>query len=297
MVYLGGHEILRRTSTAAEMNAGCLRIYREAVEEIVRRHGAASGRASVPSLLSAAGVNPVLDRVPGGRSAVVHRIEEELRAFRPSARSNALTPSALLRIDLLQQIEVAWWSAEAPFADDAAVQGSSQLVSLSALRRDRRLGFRFKIAPTALPGRARSYAARRLAPGLAPRSSGLSYGLARPAMVGLLNEVAARFAEAVPQWRRGLWVNCIVRSVAGQRRLQELGYSALLPSAHCIGFAADVEMAWLREHGVAEPLQRLLLGYRDEGVLNVIDEGQAWHVCLSPAFVEHYAQAVERGWR
>ncbi|MDN5861050.1 MAG: hypothetical protein L0H84_20790, partial [Pseudonocardia sp.] len=212
-----------------------------------------------------------------------------------SDRSNAPTASALLRIMLLQQIEVVWWAGEAPFADDAAVVGSAQLVSLPALRRDRRLGFRYKIAPTALPGRARNYAVRRWAPGRAPRSSGLSYGLARPAMVGLLNEVAARFAEAAPLWRRGLWVNCLVRSVAGQRRLQELGYSALLPSSHCVGFAADVEMAWLREHGVAEPLQEILLGYRDAGVLNVIDEGQAWHVGLSPAYAGHYARAVGTG--
>jgi hypothetical protein len=107
-------------------------------------------------------------------------------------------------------------------------------------------------------------------------------------MIALLNEIATRFAQAAGPWEGGLWVNCIVRSAAVQQRLRDLGYSALLPSAHCTGYAADIEMAWLRRHGVAPALEDLLTGYRDEGVLNVIDEGQAWHVCLNPALVSRY---------
>lgn len=223
---------------------------------------------------------------------VAERIDEALRSFRPNDRSNATSPAVLLRILLLQQIDVMWWAATTPFSDDGAVRSSPELVSLTALRREGRLGFRFKVAPTRLPGRARNYAVRRWAAGYEPRSSGLSYGLARPAMVGLLNDVAQQLCEAAPHWRRRMWVNCIVRSVAGQQRLQQLGYSAFLPSSHCVGFAADVEMAWMREQGVAGPLQEILLQHHDAGVLNVIDEGQAWHVCLSPDHVERYERTV-----
>ena len=80
-----------------------------------------------------------------------------------------------------------------------------------------------------------------------------------------------------------------VRSVSHQRHLQTLGYSALLPSSHCSGWAADIEMAWLQHQGTADALRSVLLDYRDRDVLNVIDEGQAWHVCLNPALATHYA--------
>jgi len=266
--------------------------YRAGVDAIVRRYDAGTPLRLLLAGVETPGVRYVFDGVPGGPEGLLRRVQGELRGYRPSSRSNASGPAALLRILLLQQIDVLWWSTTPPFPDDAAVYRSPQLVSLEALRRDRRLGFRFKVAPTTLAGRARSYALRRWAHGYEPRSSGLSFHLARPAMVGLLNDVARQFAEAVPGWRRGLWVNCLVRSVTGQLRLRDLGYSALLPSSHCVGFAADIEMNWLRDHGVARPLQEILVHHRRAGVLNVIDEGQAWHVCLNPTHVGRYERAV-----
>ncbi|SFL55858.1 hypothetical protein [Geodermatophilus ruber] len=269
--------------------------FRAAVEEIAQEIGSDPGWGAGSALERAADlpeVRAVLDRLPDGTQGALARIEREVRAFRPSPRANASTPATLAKILLLQQIDVLWWSSVAPFADDGAVTGSPELVSLAALRRQGRLAFGFRMGATGFPARLRNYAVRRWDPAREPRSSGLSHPVARPAVVGLLNEMATRFAAAAPEWRRGLWVNCIVRSVADQERLRELGYSAFLPSAHCIGWAADVEMTWLRGHGVAAPLQEILIGYRDAGVLNVIDEGQAWHVCLNPAVVSRYEDAA-----
>ncbi len=272
-----------------------LAAYRAAVDDVVRevvRRGA--GGTAVPLPDTAAGhpgLRAVLDRVPGGAAAALQRVERSLAGFRPSPRSNAATPAGLLRIALLQQVDVAWWGAVPPFADDDAVRRSPQLTPLPPLRRSGRLAFRYRVGTAALPRRARDYAVRRVAPGHEPRSSGLSYPLARPALVALLDEVARQFAAAARPWRGTMWVNCIVRSTAVQQRLAGLGYTALLPSAHCTGHAADVEMAWLRRHGVAPALEDVLTGYRDDGVLNVIDEGQAWHVCLAPQHLPRYEAA------
>ncbi len=271
-----------------------LAAYRAAVAEVVRRADGRTGTATAGLLPGAAGhpeLRAVLDRVPGGAAAALDRLADLLRRFRPGARSNAATPAALLRIALLQQVEVAWWGAVPPFADDDAVRRSPHLVPLAPLRRRGLLAFRYRVGTSALPRRARDYAVRRWAPGHEPRSSGLSYPLARPAVVAVLDEVAREFAAAAAPWRGTLWVNCIVRSTAVQQRLAGLGYSALLPSAHCSGHAADIEMAWLRRHGVAPALEDVLTAYRDDGVLNVIDEGQAWHVCLSPAHLPRYEAA------
>ncbi len=74
----------------------------------------------------------------------------------------------------------------------------------------------------------------------------------------------------------------LTRSVTHQRHLRELGYAALLPSAHCVGYAADIEMTWFRQFGAEEVLQAVLLERQRAGEINVIDEGQAWHVCVRP---------------
>ena len=271
-----------------------LAAYRCVVDDVVQslRNGTVyEGRAAGPVLDRTAEypeVRAVLDFVPGGTEEVLSRIAHQVGVFRPSARSNAGTPATLLKIYLLQQIDVLWWSSIPPFTDDADVLNSSELVSLQSLRRRRLLSFRYRVCATGWPARARNHAVRRWAPGREPLSSGLSYPVARPAVIALLNEIASRFAQTAAPWEGGLWVNCIVRSIAVQQRLRDLGYSALLPSAHCTGYAADIEMAWLRRHGVAAALEDVLTGYRDTGVLNVIDEGQAWHVCLNPALLSRY---------
>jgi hypothetical protein len=107
-------------------------------------------------------------------------------------------------------------------------------------------------------------------------------------MVAVLNEVADRVALLAPPAAPPIWVNSIVRSVAHQRRLQQLGFTALLPSAHCCGWAADIELAWFDRFQAAAALRDVLFDYQASGVLNVIDEGRAWHLCLAPHARDRY---------
>ncbi|WP_138731851.1 hypothetical protein [Modestobacter excelsi] len=287
------------TTTNGAPTAEHLSGYRAAVDAVVQHLGGLPAGQAPPAgaVLAVAAdlpaVRVLLDRLPEGAEGALARIERDVLAFRSSARSNASTPATLLKILLLHQVDVVWWSSVAPFPDDRAVLGSPELTSLRLLQQQHRLPFSFRVGATGLAGRARNYAVRRCAPGREPQSSGLSFPLARPAMIGLLTEIATSFAQAAGGWSRGLWVNCIVRSNQGQQRLRDLGYSAFLPSAHCVGYAADLEMTWLRRNGVAAPLQQVLTGYRDAGVLNVIDEGQAWHLCLNPAWVGRYEAAAQ----
>ena len=82
-----------------------------------------------------------------------------------------------------------------------------------------------------------------------------------------------------------LWVTSLARSIEQQRRLRALGYTATLPSAHCVGYAMDIEMSWFRRFGAAATLEGLLAERQQAGEVNAIDEGQTWHLCLSPAAV------------
>ncbi|MGO9081857.1 MAG: DUF5715 family protein [Streptosporangiaceae bacterium] len=225
-------------------------------------------------------------RADGGsmdlRDCVLAGLRSELDRFQPSARSSAHDLPSLIRVFLLAQIDSAWWGGRAPFVADADVCRSAELVDLSALRAAGRLEFQYRMQPRGLPGRARDWARRKLAPARRPRTAGLRFTQARPAVVGLVNQVAAELAALLPPRTPRLWVTSMVRSVEHQRRLRALGYSAVLPSAHCTGYACDVEMQWFRRFDSDGVLARLLLDRQEAGQLNVIDEGQAWHVCVSP---------------
>ena len=41
-------------------------------------------------------------------------------------------------------------------------------------------------------------------------------------------------------------------------------------------------MQWFRQFDSENVLARLLLERQEAGQLNVIDEGQAWHLCVNP---------------
>ena len=110
-------------------------------------------------------------------------------------------------------------------------------------------------------------------------------------MVALLNQLSADFAVAAPPGTPQLWVTSLTRSLEHQRQLRALGYAASLPSSHCVGYAADIEMTWFRQFGADSALKALLLGRQRAGEINVIDEGQAWHLCIGPA-----AAAALRDW-
>ena len=125
-------------------------------------------------------------------------------------------------------------------------------------------------------------AARRLRPDRAPRTAGLRFARTRPEAVLLLNHLAAGLAAEAGPRTPALWVTSLARSIEQQRRLRALGYAASLPSAHCVGYAMDIEMAWFAQFGARPALEALLLGLQQAGQANVIDEGQAWHVCVSP---------------
>ena len=224
----------------------------------------------------------VLSAVPRGPEAALRRVLGEVRSYRHSARSSADNLPAMIRIALLAQIDLLWWGQLTEYQYDAEVFGARELLHLEPLRQDNMLLFRYRLQRTTLLGRAARSAERRVAPDHAPRTAGLRFPCARAELIVLLNQIAADFASVAPPGTPPLWVTSLTRSVEHQRHLRALGYAALLPSAHCVGCAADVEMAWFRQFGADRILQALLLERQAAGEVNVIDEGQAWHVCIRP---------------
>ena len=263
--------------------------YREAVTDVLAELAGRGNSVSIDMIeavlarrLREPEFGAVLSAVPGGPAAALQRVLHEVRTYSYNARSAADNLTAMIRIALLTQIDILWWGYLPPFVTDNDVHKSPNLLHLEALRRDFKLLFSYRLQASTLFGRAVRSAERRAAPDRSPRTAGLRFPSARSELVVTLNQIADEFAAEAPAGTPPLWVTSLARSVGHQQHLRALGYSAMLPSAHCVGYAADVEMTWYKQFRADQALQSVLLDHQRAGELNVIDEGQAWHLCIRP---------------
>lgn len=287
--------LLGAETSADDLSAGAARrlsdvaLYRHAVADVL---GELAGRGRRPSVAVAERVldrrlrEPefamVLSATPSGPEAAIQRMLRDVRSYRPRTPNSAGDLAAMVRITLLTQIDVLWWGHVPPYKTDADVQSAPDLLDLDVLRRDGKVAFRYRRQATTLLARAVRTAERAAAPGHAPATVGLRFASARAELIVLLNQIAADVARLAPPGTPRLWVTSLARSVAYQRHLRALGYAALLPSAHCVGYAADLEMSWFRQFEADHVLRAVLIAHQRDGDVNVIDEGQAWHVCVRP---------------
>jgi len=273
-----------------------LAAYRDAVESLLLELAGHSGSgfgpgdtAKAETILIERLVEPaftaVLSLTPRGLTGTVEWLLREVRNYKPSRRSSAADLAAQVRIFLLAQVEAMWWGQTTPFATTDDILTSTDLVDIETLRRAGVLPFRYRRQPRSLATRAARAVARRFAPDRTPRTAGLRFTYGRPEAIALLGQVAVEFQAQAPPGAPSLWVTSMTRSVRHQQHLRDLGYAAVSPSSHCVGWAVDVEMAWFERFSARKALEQVLLDRQTAGDVNVIDEGQAWHVCVSPAVV------------
>ncbi|MEW2378967.1 DUF5715 family protein [Micromonospora sp. NPDC047812] len=284
-----------RPAAAPDLDA-----YRTAVAELLVEVGALAGASCtaarqvlIDDRLREPAIAAVLDATPQGLVGARETLLLEMARYQPNARSSAADLTALVRIYLLSRVDVMWWRDAPTFLTDAQVEASPELVDLEWLRRRDLLRFRYTEQPRTLLRRGMRAVRRRLRPDATPRTAGLRFRRARREMVALLNDVARQFAASTPPATPPLWVTSLVRSAEHQHRLRRLGYAAMMPSGHCLGWAVDVEMQWFDRFGARDTLAELLLARQRAGEVNVVDEGQAWHLCLAPAARRRLRRAYE----
>jgi len=262
--------------------------YRDAVDDLIRDVGnyQQSEMATIEKVISRwlqePEISTLLSRLSEGADSAAAAIVGEVVRYQPNGHSSAIDLATYVRILLLSQIDAVWWSGITHFAHDADVLDSAELVDLEPLRSAKLLRFDYRAQPAGLPGRARDWVQHRFLPAFRPRVAGLRFTRSRPALIAVINQIAKDFAAAMPPRTPRIWVNSMVRSVEHQHRLRSLGYAAVLPSAHCAGYACDLESSWLRQFDPGDMLPRLLIERQEAGQLNVIDEGRTWHLCLNP---------------
>ncbi|KKJ94211.1 hypothetical protein [Micromonospora sp. HK10] len=277
-----------------------LAAYRAAVAELLVEVGALAGAPSTTARqvlldqrLREPAIAAVLDATPQGYVGARETLLLEMARYQPNARSSAQDLTALVRIYLLSRIDVMWWRDTPTLLTDSQVDTSTDLVDLEWLRRRGLLAFRYQEQPVGVVGRGLRAVGRRLRPGATPRTAGLRFRRARREIVALLNDIGRQFALACPPGTPPLWVTSLARSAEHQYRLRRLGYAAMVPSGHCLGWAADVEVAWYQRFGARDTLTGLLLARQEAGEINVVDEGQAWHICLAPDARRRFRRAYE----
>jgi hypothetical protein len=271
--------------------------YRAAVldqVELIRQSTDRDGDEVVRSLLKRPEIAALLSALPSGMEGATSDLKREVHNYRPSVQSAANDLGGLIRIFLYSQIDVLWWGHVTPFSTDAEILGSGDLVDIEPLCHQGRLQVRYRRQPESSWQRLRASVLRRLGPRRSPHTAGVRFTQARPSVVAFLHQLSCSFAQTSAGRRSPPWVTSLARSVEHQHHLRSLGYSALMPSSHCVGYAADVEMEWFGTFGARETLSRLLLDAQRGDLVNVIDEGQAWHVCVNPAAVDRLNGEFDR---
>jgi hypothetical protein len=263
--------------------------FRAAVSELVNEigHGTSPDGSWVEYILRRRladddDIASVLDATPDGLDSTVARLLFEVRNYEPTPLNATSTIASLVRISLLSQIDAVWWGRRPAYETDADVKDAKDLVDLDVMSDEAQLAFCYRHQATTVAARAARSAVRHALPGRSPRTAGLWMARAAPQVVAWLNDVADEFADVSPDGTPPLWVTSVARSVEHQRHLKELGYIAPLPSSHCVGYAADIEIRWYRRFHAHRILRGILLDRQRANEVNIIDEGQAWHVCLHP---------------
>ncbi|MFI7576667.1 DUF5715 family protein [Micromonospora sp. NPDC049497] len=274
--------------------------YRAAVADLLIEVGALAGAPStaarqmlVDDRLRDPAIAAVLDATAQGLVGARETLLLEMARYQPNERSSAADLTALVRIYLLSRIDVMWWRDTPTYRTDGQVNASTDLVDLEWLRRRDLLRFRYTEQPATVLGRGLRAVGRRLRPDATPRTAGLMFRRTRREVVALLNDIGREFAAATGPGTPPLWVTSLVRSAEHQHRLRRLGYAAMVPSGHCLGWAVDVEMAWFTRFGARDVLAEILLARQRAGEVNVVDEGQAWHLCVAPAARKRLRGAYE----
>lgn len=227
-----------------------------------------------------------------GQRRAVDQLARRAATFRPTDVSSARGVGPLVRVELLSALDTAWWSHVPAYLSDAQIRTDPDLIDLRVARRRRELRFGFRVQVFDPVRRALRAADRRILAHRSPRTIGMRLPYGRPEMLTVLNSLADELSTREPGAPR-LWVNSLVRSLAYQDEMRASGYTAATGSAHCVGWAADIEMAWMKRRGYGTALADLLIERADAAEFNVIDEGQAWHICLNPAMTKGGAACAE----
>lgn len=181
-----------------------------------------------------------------------------------------------LRVLALHLIEANWHFGAQEYADQDAIENDSALIDLRRRPEQLDLQFQFVAAPAGWWQRGLRFVFKA-----SHRTAGMQCTFTRPETLALANQVA-RAVSAMSSDSPPLLVTSMLRSASHQRHLARLGFLAPERSAHCSGYAVDFLAVERRQQSALEQIAARLL---ESGAAHTIAEGDAMHICFSPASI------------
>ena len=113
-------------------------------------------------------------------------------------------------------------------------------------------------------------------------------------LLGLLNEISVFISEQYGRTIK-IQVNSLIRTIEHQEQLIKIGFTFSKFSSHCNGYAVDIERKWyvMNDRVLFGIIDSCLKMYAEKGIINLIDEGIVWHICLNPDYLKTYQIEVE----
>lgn len=199
-----------------------------------------------------------------------------------------------LLIYLLQHIEYFWYKDFTVFENTEELFQDASIYKLDSLRKKYQLLFQYRHLKTGVLSRSQNGVRKRIdiiRRNPAGNTIGMQTGYSRVEIMVLINEINANISTVYGKQIK-LQVNSILRTFENQQNLINIGYNATFFSSHCVGYAIDVERKWyaLNDRRLFKIIRDCLSIYHDKEIINLIDEGVVWHVCLNPKHIKEYQQ-------
>lgn len=233
------------------------------------------------------------------KKAFYEEVEYLWAAF-PSRKRTLEKYKELIEVLLGQAVDFYWYAEYSRYYSDKDVTNDETLYSFRRFNEDFDVKFMyvqyhghiFMRVPNSLRLRY-----RRLVNHPGKYTQGLTTTRCKKAMLGLINQISEDIVSEIRSEKPfKVLINSILRTVKYQNSLAKLGYVAPRHSGHLAGYAVDMEKQWYEEHNkqAHAAMRKILHDLFDKGVINLIEEGTHWHLCLNPDHIPHYdAQALK----
>lgn len=191
-----------------------------------------------------------------------------------------------------------WYKDYPEFMDEMISNNNLDLLALNNLKGNYQILFQYKSIKNGFFSRYHNSFRRRFDM-LKNKPSGNTIGMRTPyiklELLGLLNEISILLSRQCGR-KIMIQVNSLIRTIEHQNQLLKIGYTYSTFSAHCKGYAVDIERKWyvMNDRPLFRIINSCLKMYAEKGIINLIDEGLVWHICLNPAYIEKYQKEVEK---
>lgn len=193
-----------------------------------------------------------------------------------------------------------WYRTYPVFTDDMFLNKNLEILALNSLKFNYLILFQYSSLKNGLFSRFQN-SFRRWFDMLINKPSGNTIGMRTPyiklELLSLLNEICV-FVSRKYGYTIRIQVNSIIRTIEHQKQLMNIGYAFSIYSAHCNGYAVDIERKWyvMNNRPLLKIINNCLKLYAEKGIINLIDEGIVWHICLNPDYIETY-QIQAENWK